>query len=134
MEENDDRHGQQINNYSSFNQTRHSGNSYMQHRGEGYTSYTNRSAIGVTYQPPSQYALAPTSPLTAAGGQTINTGVTIDNQEAAAGVAVASGGQSLLKRDEKESHCSKHVSSKTSFGNQTSSYLVQQHQAVIGQR
>ena len=57
------------------------------------------------------------------GGQTINTGVTIENQEAAAGVAVASGSHGL-KRDEKESHYSKHVSSKTSFGNQTGGYLV----------
>ena len=81
----EDQDGQ--NNYSSFTQTRHSGNSYMMHRGENYTSYTNRSNIGVVYQPPSQYALAPTSPMTNLGGQTIGTGATIENQDAVGGLA-----------------------------------------------
>lgn len=43
----------------------------------------------------------------------------------------------VQKREEKESHHSRHVSSKTSFGanqqQQQTSYLVQQHQATLGQ-
>jgi len=38
-----------------------------------------------------------------------------------------------VKRDEKESHYSRHVNSKESFGNQHMSYLMQQHEATLGQ-
>ena len=102
---------------SENNFSRHAGNNYMMHAQRG--TYNNCS--GVTYQAPCNYN---------SGSSTVGAVITrgVPSQE----IRMEDEQNLAKKQDEKESHRSRHIDSRTSFGGQQQSYLMQQHQATLG--